>query len=61
VLSNIIYNLGALLFVGLPPMGCLPVVRALKYFINIRIGKFLEEQNRVVVNYNEKLKFCFEV
>eukprot|EP00253_Pinus_taeda_P032636 PITA_32636 len=55
-----IYREGArkLLFVGLPPMGCLPVVRtlSLRQFINTRIGKCLEEQNQVAVSYNEKLQ-----
>eukprot|EP00253_Pinus_taeda_P015990 PITA_15990 len=55
-----IYREGArkLLFVGLPPMGCLPLVRtlSLRQFINRRIGKCLEEENQVAVSYNEKLK-----
>jgi len=57
-----IYREGArkLLFVGLPPLGCLPVVRTLnlKQFISRRIGKTecVEEQNQVAVRFNEKLK-----
>eukprot|EP00253_Pinus_taeda_P001351 PITA_01351 len=57
-----IYREGArkLFFVGISPMGCLPVVRTLyvKQFINRRTGKTacFEEQNQVAVSFNEKLK-----
>ena len=45
------------MFVGLPPLGCLPVVRTLN-LKQLRIGKTecVEEQNQVVVRFNEKLK-----
>lgn len=54
-----IYREGALklFFFGLPPLGCLPVVRTLN-LKQLRIGKTecVEEQNQVVVRFNEKLK-----